>query len=553
MKKSFLVILSIIISLGLAAGAYFWVTGMIASNYAFRSPIKDTPPTPGAALGEASTKRVVIVLIDALRYDTALKEKTMPTLNKLRTEGASAMMHSQAPSYSEPGYSTILTGAWPWVHDGPAFNLDYADIPTWTQDNLFSAAHRAGLTTAVSGFNWFEKLIPQKDVDLSFYTAGEDNKADEDVVAAALPWLQDGKAQLVLIHIDQVDYAGHHEGGPKSIKWDEAAQRSDAMLNQIVSTLDLQKDTILVISDHGQIDAGGHGGQDPIVLQEPFVLAGAGVTPGDYGDVNMVDVAPTLAAMLGLNLPASTQGEVRTSTLALSDSVSAALPAAVEKQQTTLLTAYAAAIGQKLDAAKIPTGSDVSQYQSVMSGLRANRQFAERIPRALIAALFLALIIYWLIRQWKNGSPAWIIGGLAFAGLFNFRYAIWDNKTYSLSSIISQTDMIMYVAITSALALLIVWLAIMLDQHYFKLRPADAAIKTFGLVFTTAFISGLPAILSYVLNGALITWTLPDYLTSFLAMISLIEVLMISVSGILFAGLNSLISFFVLKKSTSKK
>ena len=105
-----------------------------------------------------------------------------------------------------------------------------------------------------------------------------------------------------------MDYAGHHEGGPIDPRWDEAASRADGLLKQIATTMDLTKDTLLVISDHGQIDMGGHGGQDPIVLLEPFVLVGKGVIPGDYGDVEMVDVAPTVAAILGTNIPATNQG-----------------------------------------------------------------------------------------------------------------------------------------------------------------------------------------------------------------------------------------------------
>ena len=552
MKKPFLIILSSVLCIVLAVVAYFWVSAMISSNYAFRSPIKDTPPAPGAALGDASTRRVVIVLIDALRYDTSMNESIMPTLAKLRSEGAQAMMHSQAPSFSEPGYTTILTGAWPWLNDGPAFNLDYNEIPTFTQDNLFSAAHRDGLTTAISGFNWFEKLVPQSAVDLSFYTAGEDNQADEDVVAAALPWLKEDKAQLTLIHIDQVDYAGHHEGGPRSINWAKASTRADSLLAQIVSTLDLQKDTILVISDHGQIDAGGHGGQDPIVLKEPFVLVGAGVKPGNYGDVNMVDVAPTLAALLGVNIPASAMGEVRTPMLNLNESVTAALPAAVEKQQTTLLNTFASAIGAKLDPGKIPSGANVSQYETVINELRVNREVKERIPRAILAGILLALVVFWLIRQFKKGSMAWIIGGLTFIILFNFRYAIWDQKTYSVSSITSESALISYVAITAALALLIAWLAIMLDQSYFKLSPLAAAERTFGLIFTILFIAGLPAIFNFVINGPLVTWTLPNYLFSFLFILSGIQVLVIALLGLVLVGLTAFIAYLVAKRSVKK-
>ena len=552
MKKSLLIVLSSVFCVVLAVVAYFWVTGMISSNYAFRSPIKDTPPAAGEALGKASTGRVVIVLIDALRYDTSMNASVMPTLDKLRSQGAQAMMHSQVPSFSEPGYTTILTGAWPWLNDGPAFNLDYGEIPTWTQDNLFSAAHRAGLTTAISGYYWFEELVPQSDVDLSFYTPGEDKKADVDVVNAVLPWLKENKSQLTLIHIDQVDYAGHHEGGPRSQNWNDAAKRADDLLAQIASTLDMQKDTLLVISDHGQIDAGGHGGQEPICLKEPFVLVGAGVKPGNYGDVNMVDVAPTLAALLGVNLPASAMGEVRTSMLNLSDSVTAALPAAVEKQQTTLVNTFAAAMGVKLDAAQMPTGSEVSKYETVIKDLRSSRENKERIPRAILAVLLVGLVVYWLISQWKKGALAWILGGLAFMALFNFRYAIWDQKTYSVSSITSQASLISYVAITAALALLITWLAILLDQRYFRLSPAAAAERMFGFIFTVAFIAGLPAIMHFVLNGALVTWTLPNYLFSFLFILSGIQVLVIALFGLVLVGITAFIARLVTGKAQLK-
>lgn len=549
MKKSLSVLLKILLCAAIAAGCYYWVTGMITSNYSYRSPLKDSAPTPGTALGKASTRRVVIVLIDALRYDTSLKTDVMPTLAKLREQGASAEMHSQAPSYSEPGYSTLLIGAWPYLNDGPIFNLDYGEIPTYTQDNIFSAAHRAGYKTAISGYYWFEELVPQADVEYKFYTPGEDRAADEEVVAAALPWLQENNSQLVLIHIDQVDYAGHHEGGAASQAWLDASKRSDRLLAQIVATLDLSQDTIVILSDHGQIDAGGHGGQDPITLVEPFVIAGAGVVPGAYADMNQVDVAPTVAALLGTNLPASTQGIVLTDMLDLDQSVVDALPAAVEAQQTNLLSAYAKAIGKPLEASQLPGGSDASQYQSVLTQLRQNKEFTERIPRALIAAVFLALVVYWLIKNNKKGTASWIIAGLAFAFLFNYRYGVYDHKTYSFASVTSETELIMYIAITSAVVLAFAWLCIFLDRRYFRMLPGQAAHMTLGLVLTTAFINGLPAVLSFVLNGAVLTWALPNYLFEFLGMLSLIEVLIICAVGLVLTGLTALIAWLVTRKN----
>ncbi len=553
MTKRLRIVLGIILLLGIAAGSYFWATGMIDSNYSYRSPLKNNPPAPGETLGEASTQRVVLLLIDALRYDTSLNKDVMPTLNRLRAQGASSEMHSRPPSFSEPGYSSLLTGAWPELSDGPTINLAYEDIPTWTQDNLFSAAHRAGLKTAVSGYYWFEKLIPQNAVDYRFYTPGEDRNADEDVMKAALPWLENGNAQLVLIHLDQVDFAGHHEGGVISSNWNEAANRTDKQLAEIVSRLDISKDTLIVFSDHGQIDAGGHGGQDPVTLIEPLVMVGAGIKSGDFGNVNMVDLAPTVSALLGLNLPASTQGQVLVKMLNLSDSVLAALPKAVQAQQTALLTNYASSIGANLAKDKIPTGSDVSQYQKVLESLRNNRLFGERIPRAAVCAVILSMMVVLWIRNLKNGSLWWIAGGLLVVGLFNYRYAIWDQKTYSLSSVTGQMDLIVYVATTTAIVLLIAWLIAALGRRTFWLKPADCALSTLGFVLTAVGIAGLPVLWSFFLNGVLTTWALPDYLSMFLALLGLIQVLVMAAEGTLLIGISALISNAALKKKTTKK
>lgn len=549
MKKSTQLILSVVLCLLLAAGGYFWATGMISSNYDYRSPLDQHTPAKGQALGSAATQRLVIVLIDGLRYDTSLRADTMPNLASLRQQGAFAKMHSQPPSFSAPGYSTIFSGAWPYMNDGPVFNLDYDEYVTWPQDNLFSAVHDAGFKTAISAYNWFEKLVPQADVDISFYTAGDDKAADEDVMKAALPWLQNNEAQFVLIHIDQVDYAGHHEGGPHSIAGFQAAKRADDDLGQILATLDLSKDTVMVISDHGHIDAGGHGGQDAVVLQEPFVIAGAGVKPGDAGDINMVDLAPTLATLFGTRLPAASQGSARIDIVNPSADTLAALPAAIESQQTALVNAYANGIGKTVSEGDLPKGADVSQYQAVIETMRASGHTGGRIARGLVALMALAAFVYIMKKTFRKGALAWIFGGLAFAILFNFRYGMWDKRAYSLSSIISESELMVYVGVTALLALLIVWLAVMLDQRYFRLTAVDAAQKMFGLVFTVAFINFLPALLSFVVNGPIVTWDLPNYITSFLALLSLIQVIVIAVGGLIFTGITALIANAVQRKA----
>ena len=539
-KPATKIILKIFACLALAVGAYFFATGLMDSVFAYRSPLKDNPPAPGRLLETALTRRVVFVLVDALRDDTSHKGDVMPYLAELRQQGAWATMHSRPPSYSEPGYTVLLTGAWPDLSDGPPINLDYAEIPTFTQDDLFSAAQRAGLKTAISGYNWFEKLVPQEAVTASFYTPGEDQEADRQVVEAAMPWLDDPSYQLVLIHIDQVDYAGHHEGGPQDPRWDAAAKRSDDLTLKIAATLDFSQDTLVVLSDHGQINQGGHGGQDPITMVEPFIVAGAGVKPGQYPDIQMADVAPTLAAMLGANIPASSQGGVRTAMLTFSSVQVQAIQAASQEQQAKLLEAFQTATGKQLPPVT-NTGDPVEIHQAALAQAYSfSGLLRERLPRAVFSLLILALIAAAFYRMRGRGL-AWMLGGaLLYVLIFNLRYAILSRRTYSLSSVLSANELILYAAVTAAISLLISWLVFALGNKVFKQGPAQSANIVLDWILVTLALLALPVLWSFTANGLLVTWRLPDFLSMFLGFISLLQILLVGVLGLLLAGITAL-------------
>ncbi len=521
----------------LAIGAYIWSTILMDSTPSYRSPLANTPPTPGQALGAPVTRRVVVVLIDALRYDTSINSNVMPFLNNLRTQGASAAMHSQPPSFSAPGWTTILTGAWPDINDSQLFNPpDEFSVRSFTQDNLFATAQRAGLKTAVSGYLWFEGMLAKSGVNASFYTPSEDNAADIEVVAAALPWLTEDY-QLVLIHLDQVDSAGHYEGGPRNPNWNAAATRADSLLSEIVAQLDLKQDTVMVISDHGQIDRGGHGGPEPITLVEPFVLAGAGVVPGNYGNVNMVDIAPTLAALLGTNIPASNQGHVLTNMLTLTSEQDLAIQNALKAQQSHLFAAYTKAIGS---IASIGSGEIVSATQATMNQARLTRLGSERIWRNVLAA-FLAILPGYLLFLRKDKKVLWLmVGAVLYVLLFNLRYAVIDGLTYSLASFNQgAVYLFVYSATTAAVVVVLAWLVPMFGLRAFKAGPRKAAETALSYLWFTLYLLALPILLSFAINGLTVTWTLPEFYSLFIGLLSLIQSMIVAALGLLLVGVSA--------------
>jgi hypothetical protein len=526
-----------------AIGSYFWANGMISALMEYRSPLAKAPPTPGETLGAPMTRKVVIVLIDALRYDTSLNASVMPYLNELRAKGAAvAIMHSRPPSFSAPAWTTLLTGAWPDLNDSQVFNPpDEYTARAFTQDDIFAAAHRSGLKTAVSGYSWFEQMLANSNVDAVFSTIGEDNAADREVVDAALPWLAEDY-RLVLIHIDQVDYAGHHEGGPRDPRWDAAASRADNLLREIVSQLDLKQDTVIVLSDHGQIDIGGHGGTEPVTLTEPFVAVGAGIIPGTESEVEMADVAPTLAILLGTNIPASSQGRPLFEFLDITPEHSTEILSIVKKQQERLYNSYTRVIGWSATTAD--TGTAVSSTQLMMEQARKGRLASERVWRNMLALFFAIVPGYILIVRREKKALLLFGGALFYLALFNLRYVGFDHKTFGVSSIPGQMEFILYIAVTAAIALVLAWLLPMFGLRAFRSGARKAAEASLQSVWFVLYLLAIPVLLNFSINGVTPTWTLPEFTVQFLGFFALVQCLFVAAVGLLLTGIAALIAKF---------
>jgi hypothetical protein len=551
MKSYRWVIFGVASFLVVAVVCYLWATGLMDSLYAFRSPFKDAPLPAGEPVGSPASHRVVAILVDALRVDTAANKDVMPYLNQLRADGASATIHSSTPSYSFPGWSVLMTGAWQDLSDGPAMNPNEGEEAwTWTQDNVFTSVHNAGMKTAFSGTYFFPQVIPANSMDASFLVYEETVPADEQSTAEAVKFIQSGEYQFILVHINQVDFAGHHEGGPRNPNWNAAATRADKLIEQIGSALDFKQDTIIIFSDHGQIDAGGHGGQDPIVLLEPLIIRGAGVKPGEYGDVNQTDIAPTITTLLGANIPAVSQGHILTQMLTLNDEQIASVRGASLTQQKQLYEAYGNAIGEEPAQIKIDPNQDaVDIFQPALSALRNNRLNQERVPRFFLAGLLAFIPAYFLITNRSKKILWFILGTILYLAIFHLRYAVLQGRTYSLSSVLSSSDIINSTAVSTAIAFFAAWLVVSIALRIFSEQPLQAANTYIAFAGTLLYLVALPALWSYAYNDAFVTWTLPDMASMFMGFISILQMLIIAVLGIIFTGITPLLSLAFRKRN----
>lgn len=263
----------------------------------------DAPLSPGAT-GTPLTNRLLIILLDGLRADTAAG---MPELQKIAARGAQGVAIAGVPSYSKATMASIVTGAYHDVH-GIATNHQKGPLRV---DNIFALARERGITTAMVQDNSGVKLYTQF-LDIPAYTrySEYEESADDDVVGKAKQVIADSKDKplLLWVHFSAIDHAGHQHGG-NSPQYLQVAANTDNRLAQVVKAwFDASPDaTVIVTADHGHRLEGGHGGDENEVCQVPLVLAGKGIKPGSIAAQSQRAIATTASLLLGMRFPAHSE------------------------------------------------------------------------------------------------------------------------------------------------------------------------------------------------------------------------------------------------------
>ena len=289
---------------------------------------------------------VTILLIDGLRLDAS---RRMATLNELRGQGADIEAQVGTPSFSRPGRATIAVGAPPAIH-GVTTNRQKRAIPL---DNILRRVGEMGGRCRVAGSKIWPGLFGMDIERCGVYREGEGKEGPGAFVRqvgevraeqeAGIVFVLQEPAMLRIADIISTDYAAHEYGGT-SPEYLAEVQRADALLAELVKSLDLTKETLVVTADHGHRDAGGHGGEEAEVLAIPVVMVGAGIRPGATAKASQADIAPTVAALLGAALPAASSGRPLESILALAEGARASLGAAAQAQRD----AFERAVGERL-------------------------------------------------------------------------------------------------------------------------------------------------------------------------------------------------------------
>ncbi|MFD3522660.1 alkaline phosphatase family protein [Streptomyces sp. NPDC058653] len=271
------------------------------------------PLAAATAHAAARTPKVLVIGLDGALLGR-IRDTDAPRLDALMASGLTSVSplpaDPMAPTVSGPGWSTVITGVWPDKHGVKDNNFtghrfgQYPDFLT-----RIETARPTLSTYAVASWNPVTTTIFSAAVDTRVSTPSAEY--DTGTTARAVAELRDGNRDAVFVHLDNIDHAGHSYGAA-SARYLEAIREADAQVGRMVDAVRARSGygsedwLIMVTTDHGHTDAGGHGGSSSAERQTFLIAAGGSITAGSTRhDIKMPDVAASALAHLGIPIAAS--------------------------------------------------------------------------------------------------------------------------------------------------------------------------------------------------------------------------------------------------------
>lgn len=236
---------------------------------------------------------------------TAAKGQVVPL-----SGGGSRTIDSRTDS--GPGWSSIATGVWPDKHgvvDNGFAGADFVKFP----DFLTRAKAADPSLTTSALFSWAaldEHQAFSTAIDHRFVLNGYDitfTEADRQIADAAERHLAEQDPDLTFVYFGDTDEVAHVLG-PHCPEFTAALLAQDGYLARLLDAVRgrpsfaAERWTVLITTDHGHLDEGGHGGPSD-EERTTFVIAnrlGEDLGGLSLGEPRLVDVGPTALAQLGV-------------------------------------------------------------------------------------------------------------------------------------------------------------------------------------------------------------------------------------------------------------
>jgi hypothetical protein len=274
-------------------------------------PVYPREPTRDVNRGEPLAERVIVVVIDGCRLDR-FREAEKPYLERMMAGGTVfESVETVYPARTVVCFSSMFTGVPPETH-GVTSNLVLK--LGLKVESVFDALRRAGKKGRLVGI---AHLIDAFGDDVASVTSvAHNDKIDESLIAAAKRELEEHDPELLVLQLLAVDQNGHVRGTyyPEYV---ERIEITDRLIEGFMRWCEdrgyLEDAAVFLMADHGQgrgIGAHGHLSEGERFV--PFAMWGSGVARGGTAREprSILDLAPTICFLLGIELPSGSVGRV---------------------------------------------------------------------------------------------------------------------------------------------------------------------------------------------------------------------------------------------------
>ncbi len=247
-------------------------------------------------------KRVVLFLVDGMRPDGLMQAHT-PVLDKLVQNGAYTLKAKTVmPSVTLPCHMSLFHSVPPERH-GITTNIYTPQVRP--VPGLFEVIQRAELK-AVMFHSWDElrDVARPGSIHTSFYlkdSQDPDGPGDTSLIDLVVQWFSKNGFDFAYVYLGFTDNVGHKYGW-MSEQYLRAIEHADECIGRVQGILP-EDTTVFVTSDHGGHDQ-THGTPALEDMTIPLIIQSEGLT-GELkdDDLSILDIAPTIAKLLGLKTP----------------------------------------------------------------------------------------------------------------------------------------------------------------------------------------------------------------------------------------------------------
>jgi predicted AlkP superfamily pyrophosphatase or phosphodiesterase len=259
---------------------------------------------------------VLVVGIDGIRHDALLAART-PVIDGIAAVGVllPVRVHQKNLTISGPVWSTVATGVYQDKHGVTGNSVhppELAQYPDFTQ-RLRAARPELETMVAVSWLplatdvdcgpifssrGWFTDPDPEVANDSKSWRI-----ADDAVARYASERLRTENLAASFVYFGEGDVQAHNHGtGPD---YTACIERCDARLGMLLDAIDSRPTrsgeawTVVVVTDHGHLDDGGHGG-DSDEERTAWMAAAGPALPADVAGLDHADIAVQVLSMFGL-------------------------------------------------------------------------------------------------------------------------------------------------------------------------------------------------------------------------------------------------------------